>query len=148
MPRRTNRRCSDWSFELTCALSAGTVVYIENPLACHEKLWWILYLFCTIRLMFLRATYCTSGSAESRVTRGGESFLINKVTKSECWSIISSSFIITCIPINNNVSPTSNICDNIKNCKMFWKTWMIRKTVNDMLRYVYEGNKMWNPYYV
>ena len=31
-------------------------------------------LFWTMRLMFLRATYWTSGSPDSRVTRGGESF--------------------------------------------------------------------------
>lgn len=33
------------------------------------------YLFCTMRLMFRRATYCSSGSADSSVTRGGASFL-------------------------------------------------------------------------
>lgn len=41
---------------------------------------WSVYFYrlCTMRLMFLRATYCSSGSAESRVTSGGASFF-NKV---------------------------------------------------------------------
>ena len=32
------------------------------------KLWETVYLFCTMRLMFLRATNWISGSADSRVT--------------------------------------------------------------------------------
>lgn len=32
------------------------------------------YRLCTMRFMFLSATYCNSGSAERRVTSGGASF--------------------------------------------------------------------------
>lgn len=49
---------------------------------------------CTIRLMFLNATYCISGSAESSVTSGGAIFLQRFLTTSVlvmssiCWRII------------------------------------------------------------
>ena len=51
----------------------------------------ILGLFCTIRLMFLRATYWISGSELSRVTRGGVSFLLNILKVS--WLVISSIYL-------------------------------------------------------
>ena len=54
---------SDWSHSL--------LVYLTLQIS---------YLFCTIRLIFLSATYCISGSADRRVTRGGASFLIRLVT--------------------------------------------------------------------
>ena len=50
--------------------------------------------FCTIRLMLRNATYCISGSAERRVTRGGAIFLQRfrttsvLVISSICWRII------------------------------------------------------------
>lgn len=42
--------------------------------------------FCTIKLMFLRATYCTSGSAPSRVTRGGAIFLHQALVRSSLFT--------------------------------------------------------------
>lgn len=49
---------------------------------------------CTMRLIFRNATYCISGSAESKVTRGGAIFLQRFLTTSVlvissiCWRII------------------------------------------------------------
>lgn len=54
------------------------------------------YLFWTIKLIFRRATYWTSGSLDNKVTNGGASFFVKVVTNSESGLIISMSFIRTC----------------------------------------------------
>ena len=45
--------------------------------------------------MFLKATYCTSGSLDNKVTKGGANFLVNVVTNSLSGGIISMNFINT-----------------------------------------------------
>lgn len=53
------------------------------------------HLFWTIRLMFLRATYCTSGSPDSRVTSGGANFFSSILQQSESLGNSSRNFIRT-----------------------------------------------------
>lgn len=52
-------------------------------------------LFWTMRLIFLRATYWTSGSPESRVTSGGDSFFSSVLQQSDSLGRSSRNFIST-----------------------------------------------------
>ena len=57
-------------------------------------------------MIFLRATYCTSGSLDRRVTMGGESFLEMLVTKSVSLPIISMYFSKTLTADNTTAALT------------------------------------------
>ena len=48
-----------------------------------------------IKLMFLRATYCTSGSDDNNVTKGGANFFVKFALNSASEAIISMYFMST-----------------------------------------------------
>lgn len=55
-------------------MSSSNINFTAGKNMTEPLLFVITHLFWTIRLMFLRATYWTSGSPESKVTSGGDNF--------------------------------------------------------------------------
>ena len=57
-----------------------------------------------IKLIFRRATYWTSGSEDSNVTKGGANFFVKFPTKSASLAIISMYFMRTFTALNTTAA--------------------------------------------